>query len=233
MLKRLQVALPLRLYPALTSQTLKSGKRRQISFVPASPDDKLDVIYTPGSATTEEASVDRLADRLHKLADLVRTTSSIPMRLWIIAPGGYPGAENRKSDPVQSSVWSFGRTVSNEYDNHDVRLVDFANTLTASDQAARLANLIQEPGEEREILLEDKAQSVIRVRRGWPQPAKQEEAFGKDDGCQLYHPRTGSFDRLKWIPAKRRKPDEGEVEIEVRGRWPQLPRRHVGTRAVA
>nr|WP_319514322.1 SDR family oxidoreductase [uncultured Cohaesibacter sp.] len=179
------------------------------------PDDKLDVIYAAGSESTEKASMERLTGRLHKLTDLVRTTSSIPMRLWIIAPGGYPGAENQKSDPVQNSVWAFGRTVSNEYDNHDVRLVDFADTLTASDQAARLASLIQEPGEEREILLEDEAQSVIRVRRGWPQPVKQEEAFGKDDGCQLYHPRTGSFDRLQWVPAKRRKPAEGEVEIEV------------------
>ena len=179
------------------------------------PDDKLNVIYAAGSDSTEKASMDRLAGRLHKLADLVRTTSNIQMRLWIIAPGGYPGAENQKSDPVQSAVWAFGRTVSNEYDNHDVRLVDCADTLTASDQAARLASLIQEPGEEREILLEDKAQSVIRVRRGWPQPAKQESTFGEDDGCQLYHPRTGSFDRLKWIPAKRRKPAEGEVEIEV------------------
>ncbi|WP_321336110.1 SDR family oxidoreductase [uncultured Cohaesibacter sp.] len=179
------------------------------------PDDKLNVIYAAGSEDAGNASMDRLSTRLHKLADLVRTTSGIPMRLWIIAPGGYPDAKDRKSDPVQSAVWAFGRTVSNEYDNHDVRLIDFAETLAASDLAARLASLIQEPGEEREILLEYASQSVIRVRRGWPQPPKQESTFGKDDGCQLYHPRTGSFDRLQWVPAKRRKPAEGEVEIEV------------------
>ncbi|WP_319412733.1 SDR family NAD(P)-dependent oxidoreductase [uncultured Cohaesibacter sp.] len=183
-------------------------------------DGALDVIYAAGSAgadalNKQASSFERLSASLHQLADLIRSTADIAMRLWIIAPGGYPDKAGEPCDPVQSALWAFGRTVSNEYENHDVRLVDFAQDLSPADRSSRLARLIETPGEEREILLNSGSQNVVRVRRGWPQGTNGKASHAPDAGCQLYHPRTGSFDRLQWIPVKRRKPAKGEVEIEV------------------
>nr|WP_321524329.1 SDR family NAD(P)-dependent oxidoreductase [uncultured Cohaesibacter sp.] len=203
---------------AVASIDLKAGKGladAADAIRAAARDGHLDVVCVSGAFADGKEAMDCLAPRLHMLAELVRLTSDVAMRLWVVAPGGYPVPGEAPVNPVQSSVWSFGRTVSNEYENHDVRMVDFAAGLSLEDQVARLGALIAVPGEEREVLLGGASQTVVRIRRGWPKPVSGQGAADPDAACQLYHPRTGSFDRLQWIPTRRKVPAEGEVEIEV------------------
>ncbi len=175
----------------------------------------VDVIFSAGAFGKAGASMDRIAPRLHQLAEFMRQTSDIALRLWIIAPGGYPTGDAHGVDPVQSGIWAFGRTAGNEYGDHDVRLVDFDSALSTAECADRLAAVLEEPGDEREMLLENCARQTVRIVRGKAGGAASQDDLPSDAASKLYHPRSGSFDRLEWIPTRRRAPKKGEVEIAV------------------
>nr|WP_321455500.1 polyketide synthase [uncultured Cohaesibacter sp.] len=182
----------------------------------SSSDGLPEIVFLAGAFADKGTTVELCADRLHLLAELFRESADMSLRLWIVAQGGYPASmQSHNIAPVQSGIWAFGRTASNEYSNHDVRLVDFSDQLGMNDRAERLSGLLLEPGEEREILLEGSAQQVVRISRGWKQGADADQKVSAKAASKLYHPRSGSFDRLKWIPTIRRKPAAGEIEIEV------------------
>jgi phthiocerol/phenolphthiocerol synthesis type-I polyketide synthase C len=133
-------------------------------------------------------------------------------RLWIECPGA-ARVDPDGADPLQTSVWSFARTLANEYQTLDVRRVDTRPSMPAPIKARRLAGILLSGTEETELILDVDSTRVVRLKLrsaanaldvGRAAPASRLE---KGDGTGL--------DRIRWVPGERRAPLPGQVEIAV------------------
>ncbi len=180
----------------------------------------VELIFVAGAFADADEPFAAMAKRLHWLRQLLVDLPEEVLRLWVLAPNGFHDAGDEAIDPVQTGIWAFARAAGNEHSHHDIRLVDLNGSLTIADQCAGLADLLDQPSDEREIRLEKDAISVLRIARGIKTsqvPADRETDKQSDDqaACKLTHPRTGSLERLKWQATRRQPPKAGQVEIEV------------------
>ncbi|TLP42390.1 SDR family NAD(P)-dependent oxidoreductase [Cohaesibacter sp. CAU 1516] len=176
----------------------------------------VDLIFLAGAFVAETEPFAAMAKRLHWLRQLLVGLPDKAVRLWMLAPDGYHDGTDGAVNPAQTGVWAFARAAGNEYSHLDIRLVDLNGSLAVTDQVAGLTQLLAMPGEERELRLEADGLSLLRIARG-PKLSAQRGRKQSDEkaACKLTHPRTGSLDRLKWVPVDRLPPKAGEVEIEV------------------
>ncbi|MEO1491825.1 MAG: SDR family NAD(P)-dependent oxidoreductase [Pseudomonadota bacterium] len=161
------------------------------------------------------------AERIGEIQALLSRLSS-PERLWLILPGGCPGArQNAQSSPAMAALWGYGRTLMNEHPDLDIRLVDPGEAPPdgpACDAwAERLARVIAEPGAEREILTGPDGIAVPRIEpvRAMDRSTSRATGFGERTR-RLTVSQSGGLDQLDWQDAPRRAPAKTEVEIAVR-----------------
>ena len=183
--------------------------------------DLVDIVYaSQGDPVSGHEHMSALSSRTDELTDLLNALGDRAARLWIVAEGGARSLVGLGSScPVQTGVWSYGRTAINEFGKLDIRLVDFSAKLTGGKKAARLAALLRAPGQLRELVLTDDAAIGLQVRRGLPdgvggqQLASDTVAGG--NATVLSQTQFGNLDELTWVKRARRAPGSGEVEIEV------------------
>jgi len=204
----------------------------------------VDIVHLAGAfedSPTPMAALCARTDSLTGMLQALGSRHSGNIRLWILAPGGVrAGVGAGQSSPVQSGIWAFVRTATNEYGEIDFRLVDFASELDEQACAERLASLLSVPGRETELVLTRQGMLALRVRRGLPQmppgaakPGKTARLERRSDSIRsenaleekgeaeekeaavLTHPTSGSLDQMNWSPMPRRAPGPGEVEIAV------------------
>ncbi len=139
-----------------------------------------------------------------------------PARLWLVLPGGSGAETSRTHRPVESAIWGLGRVLLNEYPDIDTRMIDLAVAFEPSEAAGRIATLIDHPGPERELVVDERGNAAVRIVRG---PALSDAAAAGiltgPVGRVLGIERQGSLDGLAWRTTARQAPVGDEVEIEV------------------
>ncbi|MGE8943347.1 SDR family NAD(P)-dependent oxidoreductase [Leptospira interrogans] len=181
----------------------------------------IDIVYASQSdPVSGDDHMTALSSRTDELTILLNALGDRPARLWIVAEGGARSLVDLGSScPVQTGVWSYGRTAINEFGKLDIRLVDFSEKLTGSKKAARLADLLRAPGQLRELVLTGDAAIGLQVRRGLPNAVGGQELAGEtaaeDNATVLTQTQFGNLDELTWVKRVRQAPGQGEVEIEV------------------
>lgn len=194
--------------------------RFELAADPARPVDLVHIALAADQDITDPVNV--LSERIQSLRNLLESIGERTVRLWIVAIGGARGHVGRGgTSAVQAGIWSFGRTVMNEYGNIDVRLVDFDVDLTTAEAGERFAALISEPGDLTEIVLSKTAAFGLQVRSGprdEPLTVSADDRIAEPDGktaAVLEIGQLGQLDQLAWIARDRRAPKGDEVEIEV------------------
>lgn len=183
--------------------------------------DLVNLIYvSQGDPVSANGHMTALSSRCDELTNLLNALGDRAARLWIIAEGGARSLVGLgASCPVQTGVWSYGRTAINEFGKLDIRLVDFSEKLTGGKKAARLAELLRAPGELRELVLTGDAAIGLQVRRGLPAVAGGADLPGstavEGNATVLTQAQFGNLDELTWVSRARQAPGSGEVEIEV------------------
>lgn len=122
-------------------------------------------------------------------------------RLVIVTAGALNAA------PSQAPLWGLGRVLRNELPQMAVRQIDLTGDLPAL--AAPLAREILKACHEDEVLLGADRRLGLRLRR-------QHEAQSTAGDGETLSFAAGSLDHLTWVPATRRAPDTGEIEIAVK-----------------
>lgn len=169
------------------------------------------VVLAPAQACGE-TSADYLTRRCLALKDLADRLGKHKYQLWIEIPGALRvGAE--AANPAEAGFWAFARSFANEYPSLDVRRLDTRPGLPALSKARLLAGVILSGTAETEILLDEEAVKVVRLRArdGAHAAAQGQSALAS----RLEKGEGTGLDRIRWVPAERRAPGRGEVEIAV------------------
>jgi acyl transferase domain-containing protein/NADPH:quinone reductase-like Zn-dependent oxidoreductase/acyl carrier protein len=148
-----------------------------------------------------------LARCIAELAAILGDIETQRCRLWVIVRG-LRAADPLGIDPLAEAVWSFGRVAMNEYPGVEIKLVDLALALNADAAAARLAELIANPDDEAEVLVD--ADGVSALRMGASPPARPEVG-----AVRLVPGAQGAMAGFDWMQTDRRDPEAGEIEIEI------------------
>ncbi|MBU2531233.1 MAG: SDR family NAD(P)-dependent oxidoreductase, partial [Alphaproteobacteria bacterium] len=177
-----------------------------------------DIVYvSPASPGDADPERELLAQTAH-LTTLLNTIGDRDARLWIIAEGGARAVAGLgPASPVQSGLWGYGRTAINECAHLDIRLVDISAELAPADAGVRIASLLREPGDLRELVVAPSALHGLQVHRG-PPPATAAKAPASETetaATVLELAQTGDLEALTWVARNRRSPSAGEVEIEI------------------
>ncbi|MCL5777706.1 SDR family NAD(P)-dependent oxidoreductase [Limibaculum sp. FT325] len=187
---------------------------------PADPrlgDGEVGIIAWP--ANPRASGTDRRIELGRRLVASTRAEGA----LWLITRGGRPadrpagpGMRAPSRQPADAALWGFGRVMANEHPGWTIRQIDLDPGLDLAPAAAQLAGLITAPGPERELVLDAQGLAAPRLC-ALPDPglAAADARAGAEAGRRLGMTREGSLDTLRWMPAPRRAPGPGEVEIEV------------------
>ncbi len=170
------------------------------------------VVYLAGAFGRGGDPAERLRDRCLGLKRCVDHLGTRQTRLWVVCPG----ATRDRGGPsaiVETGVWAFTRTLANETANLDVRRIDLSPTMVAKRAAERLRDVILSGTSETEIVLDDDRTGVVRFTQGVS--ARKPQAGAVACAAQLERGTTGGLNEMRWVPADRRRPKAGEIEIAV------------------
>jgi NADPH:quinone reductase-like Zn-dependent oxidoreductase/short-subunit dehydrogenase/acyl carrier protein len=150
---------------------------------------------------------------LHLVQALEDRSAGQP-RLWLVTSGGalisrVPGG--RKANPLQASLWSFGRVVMNEYPALLCTLIDVACDPDSPDMARRLETELLRPDGEREIVLAPQTRHTLQMGR--VDPLAPSTASGTTPRFRLDFLVPGQLRNLVWLPQPERPLAEDEIEV--------------------
>ncbi|GAB4576521.1 MAG: type I polyketide synthase [Roseibium sp.] len=153
--------------------------------------------------------------RAYSLMSILKALGGNSGELSVIAPAGAQDiAGGAAPAPEQAGIWAFGRVVMNEYPDANLKLIDVSPDLEPGIAAARVADEILGANGEREIVLDSKTRSGIRlVRGGVLSDASLPE--GASPAMKLDILRQGSLDQLAWQAVERKALEGRDVEIAV------------------
>ncbi len=201
---------------AALATMLKFSGLKVASAAPAEVDaailDGRDTIILLAQEAAGAAPADRIARRCLGLQRLALALGTRKARLWLVCPGATRSGP-RDGDPVEAAVWAFARTLANEVQTLEVRLIDLVPDLSADVAARRLRDVVLSDTTETEIVLDASGTAVLRFERvSPPAPATAGPA---DTVLRLAKGEHGGLDRMIWAPEARRAPGPGEVELAV------------------
>jgi acyl transferase domain-containing protein/NADPH:quinone reductase-like Zn-dependent oxidoreductase/nucleoside-diphosphate-sugar epimerase/acyl carrier protein len=145
---------------------------------------------------------------LHLVQALVAGNAS--PRVWLVTRGAQAGGEpGEPVVPEQAPLWGLGRVLALEHPELAPVRVDLDPL--ASDAAAALLKELRRGDREDEVAHRDGTRRLARLVRlaGRARP-------GDDGAVRLALPGSGVLDELELVPAERRSPGPGEVELRVR-----------------
>lgn len=157
-------------------------------------------------------SSNRHCDDVLRIAQKLTARGMAP-QLAVVTRGAQPVDGNGKTVEVgQGALLGLARVLMNEHLEFHCRLVD----LSATPSSAEIVSLIDElraDGGDEEIALRDASRFVPRLVR---LEVKPKCTSGTDTPFRLEVVKPGVFDHIEFRRIKRRAPQAGEVEIEVR-----------------
>ncbi|SDU02293.1 type I polyketide synthase [Stappia sp. ES.058] len=173
------------------------------------------VIDLYGAFGASQNALEAGSQRLWALTRLLNGRTRPGGPLLIVAPeGARAPACNQAPDPVQASVWAYGRVAINEFPDAEFRLLDIRKNLDPSTAALRIASEIDHLDGEREVVLDGESRLGLRIDRIDP-PALEQAGTPRHDAMRLDIVQQGSLDRLTWTHATRAQPTGDAVEIVV------------------
>ncbi|MEO1066802.1 MAG: beta-ketoacyl synthase N-terminal-like domain-containing protein, partial [Pseudomonadota bacterium] len=159
-----------------------------------------------------------LSNRVKRLNGLLRTHSQTMKSLWIIAEGGARSlADLGPTSPPESGIWTYARTLRNEYPDITIRTVDFDNKLSEDRRRSLLPGLLLARPTWSEAILSNSAVVELSTSLGAPSSddITGEEALDASIGSTLSFEDLAGLDDLNWQHRVRQAPGPHEVEVEV------------------
>lgn len=169
------------------------------------------------SISHAETDQELLSARIQRLNLLVQSFDLAIETLWVIAPGGARGLTGHgTSNPLETGIWTYARTVRNEYPDISVRSVDFAESLSPEQSISLLGDHIQHNFDWSEAVLSDEACVELVTETGRPELETEVGVVPHEMmASTLVFEDLSGVDELKWSLQDRRAPQVDEVEIEV------------------
>ncbi|MCD2512437.1 type I polyketide synthase [Comamonas endophytica] len=183
---------------------------------------KLDgIVHLAGiasAATEAEAVLEQQVARCALAAAIVQAceSTSTSTTCWLVTQAGASDLlPNATATPVQdAALWGFGRTLINEASDCEVRLVDLESTLALDTVVGALAQELEQPDAEQEVVLtQGGARYVPRLRLA-PRPQVQQEIDSPTIRLAFQYP--GQLRNLRWEAHPRAMLRPGEIEVDVR-----------------
>jgi NADPH:quinone reductase-like Zn-dependent oxidoreductase/NADP-dependent 3-hydroxy acid dehydrogenase YdfG len=191
------------------SDSTLNGLREKISsirdFVYIAPNPKKGLTQLGDGAASEP----ELLEQCLRVCQALVAHGDRPLRFWIVTRG----AQGPKPTNVaHSMLWGFGRSIGLEHP--EMRTIRIDLDPSSENDAEELLRAMRAVGDEDELALRDGNALVPRLRKK-PFPVHGEPPAG-DANVHLTLVQAGTLDGLHLLPASRRDPGAGEVEIEVR-----------------
>lgn len=199
----------------LLVEAIDAGTDEELTALLASGEAK-DLVYAAAPSSEIADPLAAAQERTMTLHAVLNGAMKPPARLWLVLPGGSGADPVRFHRPVETAIWGLGRVVMNEYPDIETRMIDLAVAFEPSEAAGRLADLLDRPCPEREIVVDERGTAALRIVQA-PKLAERAAASRLDGPLArvLGIDRQGSLDGLVWHTAERREPAADEVEIEV------------------
>lgn len=197
--------------PELLGQVLAEAKERGVPFS--------GVVWRAAAPDAQESSTDeieRLETEIANLLSAVHTVQNgaqngvkLPDGLWIVTERAVATESGEPVDPVQASLWGFGRTTINEEPALRAKLVDGDGSPEA---VQALANLLVTPVEEPEIAVR---QGKLLASRLLPWSRSGNLTVPRGSDYALLPTERGAIDNLRITEKEVEAPDEGYVQVRV------------------
>ncbi len=192
----------------------RTTRLAELSPVLSIPEEPWEGIYLMRGHETDAEGADTTETLARSIAELrqVLTRLPDPVRLWLLLPQGCPAADNPQgAGTYGSGLWALGRVLMNERPDLDVRMIDPRDALHRADGLQQLAELITNPSDQREIVIDGAGIEAPRI-----EPISTPRTSESGTARRLVIGRQGALEQLVWEGADRRAPEAGEVEIAVR-----------------
>jgi acyl transferase domain-containing protein/NADPH:quinone reductase-like Zn-dependent oxidoreductase/nucleoside-diphosphate-sugar epimerase/acyl carrier protein len=184
---------------------VRSEQWSKIVHVPA-----LDVIW---DAISAEQLCDIQRDLCGSLLEIVKAVaesdSPVPSQLFVVTQGGQAVTRGDVVNPFQAPLWGIVRSLAHEHPELRVTAID----LDAADgdrAAMALWRDLWRTDDERQIAWRKGSRMRARI-----EPAQLESSDWRRDRLRLTIKERGLLENLAGVPATRRTPGPGQVEIEV------------------
>ncbi|MCC5624540.1 SDR family NAD(P)-dependent oxidoreductase, partial [Nostoc sp. CHAB 5715] len=171
----------------------------------------------PATTVSSLESAQRLGSLsiLHLVQAMIKTDWGNPPRLLLVTRGTQAVESSCKSvSIVQSPLWGLGRVINNEYPEFHCKKVDISFASSPKEIQSLFEELYSDDPED-EITLRGTARYVNRLTRVSPEDigAFQKKAASQPFRLEISTP--GVLDKLTLRSTSRKKPGQGEVEIQV------------------
>ena len=181
--------------------------------------DTVRLVDLTGFARSTKVSDPQMELETHvcRLNDLLKRCFDHIDEIVVVAPGGMRGLyELGATNPVQSGLWTYLRTVRNEYPDVSIKTVDTDEALSIGDFLKLLTrHLLQRATWSEAVLSEDYCLELI-AQTGFPSVEKSSDAV---DTSQLISTLAfedlSGVDELDWVLADKQEPSAYEVQVEV------------------
>ena len=167
----------------------------------------------PGSL---EPAQRRVCGTVLRLLKTLGGTSIEPPRLWLVTRGAQPAGPPAPLAVAQAPLWGLATILRREHPELRCATVDLDPGSTLDEQAATLLAELLDPDAEDRIALRGRTRYAARLVRCRATPAAASApAVEPRRSVRLAASPDGVLEHLAWIPAERRPPSRGEVEIRV------------------
>ncbi|WP_296606577.1 type I polyketide synthase [Roseibium sp.] len=173
------------------------------------------IVHLLGAYAAPGNALQSVDTRAYTMMAVLKALSANEGEVTIIAPAGAQDIAGGKAPiPDQAGVWAFGRVVMNEYPDANLKLIDVSPDLEPGIAAARVAEEILVHNGEREVVLDSKSRSGLRILKGGvlSGPGLRD---GAETAMRLDILRQGSLDQLSWQTVERKPLGDRDVEIAV------------------
>ena len=191
------------------------GLRRLVGEVLDAGAAEVVYLWPPADADVERLEADALdAETARGLGGALLLAQALAERadeghLWFVTRGAQ-SAEGEAPSPAPAALWGFGRVLLNEQPQLACRLLDLDPNEPADAFDDAVAELLGD-GAPEQVAYRGHQRLVGRLTR-----SRVGERTGREPPYRLALAERGSLEHLALLPATRRAPGPGEVEVEVR-----------------
>ncbi|WP_315129188.1 type I polyketide synthase [Comamonas antarctica] len=169
-------------------------------------------------ATEAEAVLEQQVARCALAAAIVQAceATSTNTTCWLVTQAGASDMlPHATATPVQdAALWGFGRTLINEASDCAVRLVDIESTQALDSVVAALAQELEQPDAEQEVILTRAGARYVPRLRLEERPQVRQEIDSPTIRLAFQYP--GQLRNLRWEAHPRAVLGQGEIEVDVR-----------------
>jgi NADPH:quinone reductase-like Zn-dependent oxidoreductase/acyl carrier protein len=176
-----------------------------------------DVIFVAAGRAPADEPVATLSRQAMTVINLAKALDGAgQVRLWIVCTGATNGVVgNAAPSATQAGLWAMARVIQNEFAEIEVRCIDVDPSLASDAAASRLAEVIAELSDERELRLDAAGRAALRLARGGLLPDSGGVPPGTPSIVRLVFDRAGQSDGFVWQTAPRPALAAEDVEIAV------------------